>query len=220
MLQRNDLLPQVQALFRAAGAADEPIKLFGIRNPALMGKDSFGVDDGVLNGKDDILGYCVDNVNVFLSLGTTRPGLHAYETQPSGAAYMTMGYHKNIWVIDTHAANIPSFAHEALCQRSWRGCQAIAFWRDAKKEFKQGNNPVQHSKDCCINMHRASVAKDLTEIGLYGEGCQVRNNHTDHETMMVQIKKSDVVASTYKNNVYSYLFSYLLTDISEWTGLL
>ena len=221
MIQRNDLLPQLLAKFKAAGAENEKIKLVGFRNPALMGKDCFGTVDGVLDGKDDILGFCVDNENFFLSVGTTRPGLHAYQTQPSGAGYMALGFHKNIWVIDIHAANNPSFAHEALCQRYWRGCQAIAFWRDPKKEFKQGSNPIQYSKECCMNMHRASVQSDLDNIGLYGEGCQVRNNHIDHETMMNMIKNTEVVKGTYNvgKKEFGYVFSYLLTETTDWIGL-
>lgn len=221
MIQRNDLLSQILAKFKAVGAADERVKLFSIRNLDLMGKDSFSDATPGVDAGDDIHGYCLDDTNVFLSLGTTRPGLHAYEVHPDGAGYMAVGFHKKIWVIDTHAANNPSFAHEALCQRSWRGCQAIAFWRDAKKEFKQGNNPIQHSTECCMNMHRASVQSDLANIGLYGEGCMVRNNHIDHETMMNQIKKVPEVAATYneKTKQYSYLFSFLLTESTEWQGL-
>lgn len=219
MIQRNDLLPQLLAKFKAVGAENERIKLFAIRNLSLMGKDAIGDNIPGIDAGDDIAGYCLDDANVFLSRCSTRPGLHAYITHPDGAGYMATGFQKNIWVIDTHAADNPNFAHEALCQRSARGCQAIAYWRDAKKEFKQGSNIIQYSRECCMNMHRCSVQSDIETIGLYGEGCIIRNNHIDHETMMNQIKKVPEVAATLKNGKYGYLFSFLLTETTEWKGL-
>ena len=75
-----------------------------------------------------------------------------------------------------------------------------------------------------MNMHRMSVQRDLQQIGPYGAGCQIRSNHTDHETMMKMIKAHPAVAETafkaHDGSVhYSYLFSYLLTLTTDWQGL-
>jgi hypothetical protein len=219
MITRNDLLPQALAKFASVGAAFEPVKLFGI-------SDTQDQKEDVIN--DMLCFISPDQRNLYVSTGTTDPGIHAYVSHPNGAGHLCIGFHPKIWVIDTHAANIPSFAHEALCQRPERGCGTIRFWRDKLRhyifdpltdqmEFDTKENPT------CCNMHRMSKMHDETHIGLYGEMCQVRQHAGDHEEMMTMIKTFPQVAQT-KYNIngvekWAYLFSYLLTNKSEWEGL-
>jgi hypothetical protein len=220
MIQRNDLYNQVMEKFEAVGAQNEPVKLFGI------GDDSNQINDVV----NDLLGYCIGQ-DVFLRVGSTNPGKHALVTHPEGAGHMCFGFHQKIWVIGQHAQNIPSFTHEALVQRNDRGCGPIMYWRDRHGDFTQDpDDPIESSLVCCMNMHRMSVQTNLQQIGLYGEGCQITQNHTEHETMMADIKEIPFVASTYFKwtnqkrfsdeiegaDYWEYLFSYLLTPMSKW----
>lgn len=221
MIQRNDLYPQMMAKLEAVGMQNEPVKLIGIRDESNQAGD-------VLN---DYFLNCFDDKNVFLSLGTTDPGIHAYASHPEGAAHMCLGPHKKIWVIGTHAKSNPSFAHEALCSRSDRGCEPIKYWRDRNKDFIYSTgDDIQADPNAGINMHRASKISDVKTIGLYSEGCQVRVHAPDHEEMMAAIKKVPAVAATHfigtnqrrfwqeepGKDYWSYLFSYLLTPLSDW----
>ena len=221
MIQRNDLYPQLMEKFEAVGMQNEPVKLIGIRDEA-------GQKDDVIN---DYLIHCTDGENVFVSLGTTDPGIHALVSHPEGPAHMCLGLHEKIWVIGTHAKSIPSFAHEALCSRPDRGCKPIRYWRDRNKDFIYSTgDDIQADPNAGINMHRASKISDIKQIGLYFEGCQGRIHAADHEAMMDTIKKVPAVAATHfigtnqrrfwqeepGADYWSFLFSYLLTLRSEW----
>jgi len=221
MILRNDLYPQMMAKLEAVGMQNEPAKLIGIRNED-------GQKDDLLN---DFLLHCTDGKNVFLSLGTTDPGIHARISHPEGPAHMCLGLHKQIWVIGTHAKSNPAFAHEALCSRSDRGCQPVKYWRDRNKDFIYSiGDDIQADPDAGINMHRASKCSDIKQIGLYFEGCQGRIRASDHEAMMDAIKKVPKVAATHFKGTnqhrfwqeepgadyWAYLFSYLLTLKTEW----
>jgi hypothetical protein len=210
---RNDLYNQVIEKFRAVGAGNEAVKLFNIRNES----------DQKNNIWNDFLGLCIDG-NVYISIGTTDPGTNAMLRHPEGVAHMCLGWHKNIWVIDTHARSISAFAHEALCSRPERGCKPIKYYRDRDKNFIYSTGDDIREDFVGINMHRASKIKDVPEIGDYSDSCQVRVHCMDHEEMMELIKKVPEVAATKfigkdRKEYYSYLFSLLLSLKSEWVNV-
>lgn len=202
MIQRNDLLPQILEKF----PKDIPVKLFHIRNESNQDKDVW----------NDWLGFVDSQNNVWLSVGTTDPGIHSYVVHKEGAAHMCLGFHENIWVIDIHAANNKLFAHEALCSRPARGCKGVKYYRDANKNYIYDSSDIILDNFVGINCHRASAIKNTQLIGLYSEGCQVRQNVKDHVFFMKELKKFKVVQDSLRNGIYTYRFSCLLTSINDW----
>ena len=222
MVLRNDLFDQMMQKLESAGMQNEPVKLIGIR-------DESGQADDIIN---DVFLHCTDGKNVFMSRGTTDPGVHAMAAHPEGAAHMCLGVHRNIWVIDTHARSVPSFAHEALCSRSDRGCQPVKYFRDRNRNFiYDSGDDIKANPDAGINMHRMSAVQELKQIGPYSEGCQCRVNSLDHVALLCDIKLVPEVAATHfigtdkkrfwgetaGKDYWSYRFSYLLTSKADWT---
>jgi hypothetical protein len=212
MQQRNDLLPQIKAMHEKYNHPYGPINLGGMQNERDQERD-------VIN---DIL-YLNIGDDVYLMDGTTNPGINAQRRHPEGVSHMCYGSHLKIWVIDTHAENIPSFAHEALCQRPARGCGPIWLWKDIHHNFTRADDcPTIASLDCCANWHRMSARNDVPIIGDYSDMCQVKRNIQDHLIAMELIKSVPEVATTHfighdGKDHWSFLFDYLLTNVEEWT---
>jgi len=204
LIQKNELLEELTALYAKAGAEMGRINIFGIQ-------DESGQENDIWN---DWLGINIDS-DVWVWKGTTNPGRKTQE-KASGAGHMAYGFHNKIWCIDIHAPSIKNWAHEALCQRPAHGCGAIKYWRDVNKHFifDPETDKIESSKECYMNFHRASKAQDVTTIGTYSEGCQVTLHAADLEEVLEKIKAVDEVAVDPKG----YLFSYLLTNISEWSN--
>ncbi|HNX60079.1 MAG TPA: hypothetical protein PKK43_13345, partial [Spirochaetota bacterium] len=203
------------------GLHNEPVKLLGARNES--------------NQKDDVINdrliHCTDGKNVWVSVGTTDPGIHAMITHPEGAAHMCLGPHYKIWVLADFRESVPSFTHVALCARPDRGCKPVKYYRDKNKNFiYDKGDDIQADPDAGIAMHRMSKIKDVEKIGLYSEGCQARLHEPDHTAMINSILKVPEVAASHfvgtnkkrfwketeGKDYWSYIFSYLLTLDTEW----
>jgi hypothetical protein len=213
MEQRNDLIPTLEALYAQNGCDDPgPIALFGGQDEGMQEADVFNDVRGI---------WLRDAKKVYLCVATTNPGRHATEKKEGGAGHMAYGYHEKIWVFDTHAPSNPSFAHEGLCQRPLRGCGEIKFWRDVDREYVYKDKyPIESSNAVYMNWHRASFRMDVQVIGDYGEGCQVAQNHSDHEQQDMLIKAVPEVLATRRLDAkgitwFDYKFSYLLVRKEE-----
>lgn len=205
MILRNDLLDIVQQKFATYGAENEPVKIIHIRNESDQLKDIW----------NDYLCFIDRDGNLWVSQGTTDPGVHAYVKHPRGAAHICIGFHVECWIIDIHAADNPRFAHEALCSRFTHGCKPIRYFRDNNRNRILDKEDTIFEDYVGLNCHRASSRQNVATIGLYGEGCQVRRNIDDHLHMMSQIKMFDCVS-----RVKDYRFSWILSPINEWNNLL
>lgn len=206
LIQRNDLLDQLQNLYLQYSGTMGAVNLFGI-------SDDTNQDQDIWN---DWLGLNIDE-NIWLWKGTTNPGKDATLNIKGGAAHFALGYHSKIWCFDMHAPAISSFTHEALCQRPLRGCGSIKYWRDINKTYKFDPiiNKMEQSKETYMNFHRASKTGEAKTILNFSAGCQVSLNAKDFETVLEMIKKVPEVSK----NIKGYLFSYLLTSIDEWTNV-
>jgi hypothetical protein len=174
------------------GAIWLPVNLFGIRHEENQKLDIF----------NDFLGIATDT-EIHIVDGTTDPGRDATEHKAGGAAHLCLGFHKDIWAIDIHAANNPIFAHKAFCQRPALGTKPCKIFRDVNKDgdFDAGE-PVQEGY-FGINQHRASI-HGSQHIGAYGAGCQVHQQPGTLSLFLEIAEKSGMK-----------LFSYMLFDKSE-----
>lgn len=199
ILHRPDMSSKLSELYAAKKAVPREVNLFGLRDPERQKEDVFNDFFGVwIPGRNDIL----------IALATTDPGVKATNEKEGGAAHLDAGYHPRIWVIDTHAADIPSFAHLAFCSRQGKGCLPTRVWRDRDRDTKLGDRDAYETGYFGINAHRASVQRDEKTIGLYSFGCQVVQNAKDFE----EIRKaaSEVAGADYR---YDYM---ILTKEELW----
>lgn len=202
LTKRNDLYEQLMAQYVKYGVTKtKEINIFGILNEEYQDKDEWNDYLGIMIGSD-----------VYIWKGTCNPGKKATQESEKGAAHLVYGYQEDIWVIDTHAANNPSFAHKALCSRQEAGCKPTTVWRDINKDYDKDNTDPIVSGFFGVNFHRASKIKDVDTIGSYSAGCQVTQHCADFEEILAMIEKQDCVK---KNNKYK--FSYLLTNIKDWS---
>lgn len=191
LIRRPDLSEKLAALYASKKAIPREVNPFGLRDPDRQTDDVFNDYFGVwIPGRGEIL----------LSASTTDPGIKATREKEGGAAHLAAGYHPRIWVMDTHAADIPSFAHMAFCSRQNKGCLPTRIWRDRDRDTQLGDRDVFETGYYGINGHRASVQRDEKTIGLYSFGCQVTQNAKDFE----EIRKAaaDVGGADYK---YDYM---------------
>jgi hypothetical protein len=200
MIQRNDLIPQIQALYeKYKGKVNPEYNHGGIDNTADILKDGF----------NDYRWFWLPKINeLYLMPATTGPGLHAIQTRDGGAAKLSYGFCEDTHVIDIHARSNVSFAHEAFCQRPEYNTKELTIQRLNRDGTPSGKLDVGNWFG--INIHRASFVSDVVTIGLYSEGCQVAQNHIDHEKQLAAAKET----SMYKANP-KCLWSYLLFGIDE-----
>ena len=181
MILQPTLEQQLTILYSQKKAVPREVNLFGLRDPERQKEDVF----------NDWFGVWIPNRHiVMMTKATTDPGIKATNEKEGGAAHLDAGFHPMIWAIDTHAASIPAFAHEAFCSRRERGCKPTRIWRDRDRDTKLGDKDVYETGYFGINGHRASALRDVAEIGLYSFGCQVSDNKKDFEEILKAAKES------------------------------
>ena len=176
MIRRDEwnetLLP---TMFAERGIPVKKVNPFGLR-------DESGQKDDVFN---DWFGIWVPEEGaVYLSVATTDPGIEATKNKEGGAAHLCLGHHPDIWIIDTHAANVPAFAHLAFCSREEAGCKPTKIWRDVDRDTVKSKKDREEKGFFGINGHRASRYSDLPHIGPYSYGCQVVQHRDDFDVML------------------------------------
>ena len=183
---------ELKKQYARRGALWLPVNIFGIRFEENQKLDVF----------NDWLGIATDK-EIHLAKGTTDPGIEATKENKQGAAHLCLGFHRDIWAIDTHAANNPKFAHKAFCQRPELGTKPCLIWRDKNRDGTLDDNEPIVSGYFGINMHRASIYGS-SKIGSYSWGCQV-HQHPDSLALFLGIAEKSGMK----------LFSYMLFDKSE-----
>lgn len=195
---RNDLIPQIERIYADMGIEINPeFEHGGINDDSDPMRDKFN---------DYRFVYRKNAGELWIMDATTGPGANCIRTREGGAAQLIPGYYPECHVIDIHAASHPTFAHEGFCQRP--GCKPLSIWRLDKKGCPKPG-VIQTANWFGINIHRASAARDVDVIGAYSEGCQVAQNHVDHETEMVWAKDT----SMYKED-RQFKWSYMLIPAS------
>lgn len=184
MILRNDLIPQIKSLFAKNGwPVDPEFNHGGVNDDSDPLRDKFNDYRWV---------WRPESGEFWLAVATTGPGANCIRTKEGGAALVKPGYYPDAHIIGTHAASHPSFAHEAFCQRP--GCRPIIIYRLDRTGSPSGVE--QTGNWFGINIHRASVTRDVELIGDYSEGCYVDQNHDDHEQEMEFAKST----RKYKDN--------------------
>ena len=198
--KRNDLITILKQKYAEKNAIWEEVNFFGVRyEHKQTEKDIFNDFVGVVTDKE-----------CYLFDATTKPGWTAVKNPKSsqgvkGAANLTLGYHRNIWMVDFHAKGRPS-EHLALCQRG----NKVKIWRDVDRTgVYNPKTSVEQEGWYGINLHRASL-NDSINIGLWGAGCQVLPKAKEFNKLLNFALNSD----KYKKNKKAK-FSYLLFDKSE-----
>ena len=180
------------ALYTAKKAVPREVNLFGLRDPLRQREDVF----------NDRFGIWIPNRNiVMLTASTTDPGVKATNEKEGGAAHLDAGYQPRIWCVDTHAADIPSFAHKAFCSRQSKGCLPTRIWRDRDRDTMLTDKDVFETGYFGVNGHRASAQRDEKTIGLYSYGCQVVQNKADFD----EILKAAIEAAGSIDYKYDYM---------------
>lgn len=199
-MSRNELYESLRSLYALYGAPWDEVNLFGVRNPADQKLDVF----------NDWLGIADREGNVRVFKGTTDPGKSATRDTAGGAAHLCLGYHPDLWVVDTHSPSKPAFAHEAFCSRQHLGCARQRIWRDRDRNYRQDPaDPVQFDY-FFINLHRASI-RGSEHIGPYGEGCQVLSRPDDLAEMLGMAKAT----RRYQELGQRATFAYFLFDTTQ-----
>lgn len=178
MQLRNDLIPQIKALFEKNNWPIDPeFNHGGINDDSNPLRDKFNDYRWVWR---PVAG------EFWLAVATTGPGANCIRTKAGGAALVKPGYYSDAHVIAIHAASHPTFAHEGFCQRPEAGCKPLTIYR--LDRYGNPSGVEQSGNWFGINIHRASAVRDVTEIGAYSEGCYVDVDHDDHEAEMAMAK--------------------------------
>lgn len=172
---RNDLIPQIEKIYADKGVDINPeFEHGGVNDNTDPLRDKFN---------DFRFVYRKNSRELWIMKATTGPGAACILNKEGGAAQLIPGYYPKCHVIDIHAASHPTFAHEAFCQRPEHGCLPLSIWR-LDRQGKPQPGIIQTANWFGINVHRASATKEVELIGSYSEGCQVDNDHEDHEQEM------------------------------------
>jgi hypothetical protein len=200
IIHNNDLLSQLRSQYMQYKGAFKRINVFGILDETKQKDDIF----------NDYLGMNIGD-DVWIWKSTCNPGKHATDTKEGGAAHLVYAYQHEIWTLDMHAADNPSFAHEALCNRKQYGCKPTTVFRNKNKDgvFELGESIETDYYG--INCHRASVASTISTIGDYSFGCVVTPDKADFEWFIATLKKQQEITTN-----YHYLFGFLMTRIEDW----
>ena len=126
---------------------------------------------------------------------TTDPGTYWLKNASNvkGTAILVPGQYRGVYKIDKHAGK-----YEALCQRGG----AVKVYRDGNKDEVHDMDPDTIMEGWYgINIHRASIARDLTEnVDRWSAGCQVFKSSVDFSEFMKLIKTS----AKYYGNSFTY----------------
>lgn len=166
----------------------QEFNLFGIRYEKADSKDSF----------DDLIGYFDMDGAIFLTSGTTEPGVY-YTEKPmnkKGAARLAIGFHKDLWGRGLHRGK-----YKALVQREGSKCRIV---RDSNKNLKTDKLDLSMSGWFGINFHRTSLWQVILKISKYGAGCQVLNDIKDYKMILKEAYESS-----------NEKFNYMLFDSEE-----
>lgn len=186
---------EVKALFETLGhrfydKGAYNVNLFGIRS---------GYDQ--VDEFNDVLGIAFrddqDNPIVIEHRGTTKPGLYWLKQKmcnANGTAILQPGQYPSCWMIGKHKG------YEALVQKG----MPFHVWRDQDEDGQLDAEGRTYKDVTGLNMHTTSFINDIDKVGAYSAGCQVRQHHEDHQTVMGILKRS---AERYGNS-----FTYTLID--------
>lgn len=173
----------------------DEINLFMIRNED--GQNSDGINDvfGIWNNKLN---------KIFIMKGSSDPGKYWTEfggagKYRKGVAHMCYGYHPKIWCVDKHKGK-----YRALCNRRWKGCKPIKFWRDANKNYIKDAGEKVEKGWIGLNLHRMKRWVESTKVGKYSAGCQTVANPKDYDEMIQIVCASDMYRKTKKPTLFSY----------------
>lgn len=165
----------------------------------------FGIRRGyeTVNEFNDVLGVAFtdsfgNDVTIFHE-GTTKPGLYYLKNKlggKGGTAILIPGQYLNCWKIGKHNGK-----YDALRQNG----SVFKVWRDGDSDGRFDIGGKEYDNVTGLNMHTTSFINDIQKVGAYSAGCQVRQNHQDHRTIM------GIIFRSYErwNNP---LFSYTLFD--------
>jgi peptidoglycan hydrolase-like protein with peptidoglycan-binding domain len=188
------ILRRIQSLgHEVVWEGDWHLNLFGIRSRQTQA-----------NSFDDTLG-CAYTVNgmwrVHYWPGTTDPGTYWLQnpSRVEGTAILVAGQYKDCWQLGLHNGQ-----YEALVQRAG----AVRVYRDGNRDQVLNRNPATIQTGYFgINIHRASVHRESTEVDRWSAGCQVFSRPDAFDEMMGLARRQ-------VSNLGRSTFTYTLLD--EW----
>lgn len=161
----------------------------------------FGIRKGyeVVNEFDDILGIAFrdsfGNPVMIFHEGTTKPGYHWLKNKKgniNGTAILQPGQYLNCWKLGKHNGK-----YDALRQKG----KPFKVWRDGDSNGRLDTDSTTYTDVTGLNMHTTSFKNDTQKVGAYSAGCQVRQNHQDHETVMGILDRAFEI---WKNDTFSF----------------
>jgi len=171
---------------------DEEVNIFGIRDTEDIEQDIF----------NDYIGLAI-NGEVYLFEATCDPGVYwtkKHGVGNKGVAHICLGFHKNVYQVGSHKGK------EGMVQYG----ASIKIWRDKDNNFYFNEGDVIETGFFGVNIHRASIVKDIIKIGRWSGGCQVIRKNIDINKFMKLIKSTN----KYKKNKKAR-FSYMLFSKEE-----
>jgi len=121
--------------------------------------------------------------------GTTKPGLYWLDDirkgNVNGTAILIPGQYRRCWTLDVHRGSGKLAPYVALRQTG-----KFKVWRDKDMDGKFDYHGDVYDDVFGLNMHRNSGIADKDKVGAYSAGCQVRQNHNEHEAVMEILERS------------------------------
>lgn len=192
-MRYDEVKNQIESLgYRFYDSGVFNVNLYGIRN---------GYD--VVDEFNDVLGICFrdefNNPVCIESKGTTKPGLHWLKNRKgniNGTFILQPGQYKKCWTFGEHKS-----AYDALIQSPYSEFKG---WRDNDSDGELDINGDTYDDVTGLNMHTTSLINDISKVGAYSAGCQVRQDDQSHWVIMAILNKSA--------ERYGSLFSYTLIE--------
>lgn len=110
---------------------------------------------------------------------TTDPGRHWIRHSSRGAASLVPGQYRGAWEIGLHRGR-----YKALTQ-----CGPVKVWRDRNRDGSP-ERAITYSGIFGINIHRASVVRDVPTVDEYSAGCIVVRNAGEFAEFLTLVEKS------------------------------
>lgn len=110
---------------------------------------------------------------------TTDPGAHWIRHSSRGAASLVPGQYRGAWEPGLHRGR-----YRALCQRL-----PVKVWRDRNRDGSPEKTMV-YTGIFGINIHRASIVRDVPTVDEYSAGCIVVRNAAEFAEFMGLVDKS------------------------------
>lgn len=174
------------------------MNIIGIRaNNIDQTEDAY--DDAICALYIDESGY----KRAFIMQGTTDPGIQHLQKPifkaaiENGTAILVPGQYRGCYTMGAHGRG--NWRHEALQQTG-----AVKIYRDGNL-----NNELDFEADTItkgwfgINIHAASLWRDLKKIGRYSAGCQVVSDYDDFK-LFIAVCKMQAAYWPRVGNVYTY----------------